>query len=44
MRTDHFIRFERVDSVEETTRGLLARVHGERCASTRCAPTSCASS
>src|SRR3954468_15962521 len=29
MRTDHFIRFERVDSVEETTHGLLARLHGE---------------
>ncbi|MBW8732424.1 MAG: hypothetical protein JF622_16035, partial [Terrabacter sp.] len=30
MRTDHFIRFERVDSVEETPRGLLARLHGEQ--------------
>jgi alpha-glucosidase len=29
MRTDHFIRFERVDSVEEAERGLLARLHGE---------------
>ena len=30
MRTDHFIRFERVDSVEETASGLLARLHGEQ--------------
>ncbi|EWT00396.1 alpha-glucosidase [Intrasporangium oryzae NRRL B-24470] len=30
MRTDHFIRFERVTAVEETRRGLLADVHGER--------------
>ena len=30
MRTDHFVRFERVDSVEQTERGLLARLHGER--------------
>ncbi|NUO91313.1 MAG: DUF4968 domain-containing protein, partial [Dermatophilaceae bacterium] len=30
MRTDHFIRFERVDSVERTERGLLARLHGEQ--------------
>ncbi len=30
MRTDHFIRFERVDSVEETGHGLLARLHGEQ--------------
>ena len=29
MRTDHFIRFERVDFVEQTSRGLLARLHGE---------------
>lgn len=29
MRTDHFIRFERVDAVEQTARGLLARLHGE---------------
>ena len=29
MRTDHFIRFERVDAVEQTERGLLARLHGE---------------
>ena len=29
MRTDHFIRFERVASVERTDRGLLAGVHGE---------------
>jgi alpha-glucosidase len=27
--TDHFIRFERVDDVRETGRGLLADVHGE---------------
>ena len=30
MRTDHFIRFERVDSVEQTDRGLLAHLHGEQ--------------
>jgi alpha-glucosidase len=30
MRTDHFIRFERVDSVDRTGRGLLARLHGEQ--------------
>ena len=29
MRTDHFIRFERVESVERTERGLLGRLHGE---------------
>jgi len=29
MRTDHFIRFERIDSVEQSERGLLARLHGE---------------
>src|SRR6478736_4645485 len=29
MRTDHFIRFEHVDSVEEAEHGLLARLHGE---------------
>lgn len=27
--TDHYLRFERVDHVEETARGLIARVHGE---------------
>ena len=30
LRTDHFIRFERVSSVRETDRGLEADVHGER--------------
>ena len=30
MRTDHFVRFERVDAVEQVERGLLARVHGEQ--------------
>lgn len=29
-RTDHFIRFERVTSVEPTERGLIAHVHHER--------------
>ena len=28
--TDHFIRFERVSSVEQTERGLLAQVHLEQ--------------
>ena len=28
--TDHFIRFERVDAVAETTTGLLADLHGEQ--------------
>jgi alpha-glucosidase len=28
--TDHYLRFERVDAVEETDRGLLAPLHGER--------------
>jgi alpha-glucosidase len=28
--TDHFVRFERVDDVRETGRGLLADVHGEQ--------------
>ena len=30
LRTDHFIRFERVTSVRETDRGIEADVHGER--------------
>ena len=30
LRTDHFIRFERVSSVSETDRGIEADVHGER--------------
>ena len=29
MKTDHFIRFERVDSVEQGERGLRAHLHGE---------------
>ena len=29
LQTDHFIRFEHVSSVEQTERGLLARVHLE---------------
>lgn len=28
--TDHYIRFERVEEVEATDRGLLAHLHGER--------------
>lgn len=28
--TSHFIRFERVDSVERTRHGLIARLHGEQ--------------
>ena len=28
--TDHYIRFERVDSVAETTSGLLAQLHREQ--------------
>ena len=28
--TDRYLRFERVDAVEETARGLLATLHGER--------------
>ena len=28
--TDHFVRFERVDHVRETERGLLADLHGEQ--------------
>src|SRR6476646_372335 len=30
LQTDHYIRFERVDSVEETQRGLLAGLHREQ--------------
>ena len=30
MQTGQLIRFERVSSVEETDRGLLAALHGER--------------
>ena len=30
MAASHWIRFERVDAVEETGRGLLATLHGER--------------
>lgn len=30
LNTDHFIRFERVDSVRETDRGLVADLHGEQ--------------
>jgi alpha-glucosidase len=30
LKTDHFIRFERVSSVRETDRGVEADVHGER--------------
>jgi alpha-glucosidase len=30
MTADFFIRFERVDSVDETARGLLATLHGEQ--------------
>jgi len=30
LQTDHYIRFERVDSVEETPRGLLAGLHREQ--------------
>src|SRR4029079_7137343 len=28
--TDRYLRFERVDAVEETAHGLLATLHGER--------------
>ncbi|HWS57666.1 MAG TPA: alpha-glucosidase, partial [Actinotalea sp.] len=28
--TDHYVRFERVDGVEESARGLVASLHGER--------------
>ncbi len=28
--TDHYLRFERVDDVTRTDRGILARLHGER--------------
>ncbi len=30
IETDHFIRFERVDAVNETATGLLADLHGEQ--------------
>lgn len=30
LQTDHFIRFERVDEVTQTSRGLLADLHGEQ--------------
>ena len=30
LATDHFVRFERVDDVRETPRGLLADLHGEQ--------------
>jgi alpha-glucosidase len=30
IETDHYLRFERVDAVEDTDRGLLASLHGER--------------
>jgi alpha-glucosidase len=30
LQTDHYIRFERVSSVEQTARGVLARVHTEQ--------------
>ena len=30
LATDHFVRFERVDDVRETGRGLLADLHGEQ--------------
>ena len=30
LATDHFVRFERVDDVRETERGLLADLHGEQ--------------
>jgi alpha-glucosidase len=30
IRTDHFVRFERVDAVAETPHGLLADLHGEQ--------------
>ena len=30
IETDHYVRFERVEGVEETERGLLATLHGER--------------
>ena len=30
LQTDHFIRFERVDEVTPTSRGLLADLHGEQ--------------
>jgi alpha-glucosidase len=30
LQTDHFIRFERVDAVRETDRGLVADLHGEQ--------------
>ncbi|WP_024285983.1 TIM-barrel domain-containing protein [Cellulomonas sp. KRMCY2] len=29
-RTDHYVRFDRVDSVEETDHGIIATLHGER--------------
>ena len=41
--TDHYIRFERVDAVEETARGLLAGSTASNCASTSSPTTSCAS-
>jgi alpha-glucosidase len=28
--TDHYLRFERVDSVAETSSGLIAQLHGEQ--------------
>ena len=30
LQTDHFIRFERVDEVTQTPRGLVAELHGEQ--------------
>ena len=32
LQTDHYRRFERVDRVEETPRGVVAELHGERLA------------
>ena len=30
MSAEHFLRFERVSTVEATARGLAAQIHGER--------------
>ena len=42
IQTEHYLRFERVASAEETERGLLAALQASGCGSTSCATTSSA--
>ena len=42
IETEHYLRFERVDAVEETDRGLLATLGGERLRIDVVPTTSCA--